>query len=358
MQYKLSILSLVSAVILLGGCGENSSSNKFDTTIISGKTTLVRAMVCLDENQNQTCDESEVSTITDDEGTYYLEVNNRVEEGSTLLATDGYNTILLQNNRHRLLFNASYSKDEQRTNINTLSTLVHTKIEEGMSYTEAKKYIADKYLLDIDIVLSDPVESVDKDSRLLQISYAAESKASGNVSTSKQRFFFNFFKKEEKPEEEVVVVTETEVDESVSDGSYLDFNVDTYLEQLNTYVESVSSYFDTVYNEIFGEEEAVATDVTREALNGVWFLKNSDTPDSLCAEIDALDNITVYTNDSTDELAIEYDGVNTIDLVYGWSTVETFVISNFTNIAFDVEYSDGTASISKVATLAECKTKL
>ncbi len=395
MKKSTLVVSLIGASLLFNACSD-SAVNETSTTTLSGKTTLARALVCVDSNKNLMCDADEYTTQSDESGLYTLHVDGQLEEGTFIIAKEGYNKVLLENNRNKLTHICAYSKDEVTQNINTMSSIIASKMATGMSYADAKADLSSKYNISENMIVSDPIESASTNERLLQIVHTAQKRMSSSSVQSKERLFFNFFKKSSSSSSvssvaettssssvatssssssidntqntDPVVVTEEQVDATVEDGSYLDFDVDSYIDELNAYFDSVSIYFNDLYDEYFGESnETTALNedetenqipVTRGGLNGVWFLQNDDTVDKLCAVIDSLDNITVYTTDSTDKLAIEYDGNKKIDLVSGWVTVESFDITSFTASSFKVKYSDGTASIAKISSLNECKAKL
>ena len=97
---KLLILSLTT-ILALNSCGSadddksKTTKDKEVTTQVKGKTTLVDATVCVDENRDLVCNEGEIKTISNRKGEYSLTYNGELKEGTTLLSLNGLNKMLL-----------------------------------------------------------------------------------------------------------------------------------------------------------------------------------------------------------------------------------------------------------------------
>ena len=157
-------------------------------------------------------------------------------------------------------------------------------------------------------------------------------------------------------------LSEEEAEEAVNNTDE-DFDFDSYLESISAYIDEMIEYFS---NLLFGDESEVVVDestgnikANRAALNGTWFLSNAETAEKSCAVVDAQDNLILYTTNSTDELALNFDeALQTMELVYGWTTVDTLTLETFHNDTFTASYSAGIVESTKMTTLTTCKTKL
>ena len=97
-------ISLFSIIFLIacGGGGSSPASSKDDgggttppiTKTLSGKTIdglIQNATVCLDINNNETCDTNEPTTTTDENGLFTLDITNTDGE-YTIISTGGIDT--------------------------------------------------------------------------------------------------------------------------------------------------------------------------------------------------------------------------------------------------------------------------
>ena len=365
---------LLAATFIFSGCDSSSNSDETSTssattTSVSGKTTLSKGLVCVDANTNGKCDEGEESTTTSEDGSYTLSLNTAISDGAQLVAQDGQDLILFQNNLHKLYFYASYQSSESATNINAMTTLISQKMAaEGMSYGDAKAYYASKYAISVENIVADPIEMAKTEPNLLKFTNAVEQETVDNAtaksSQAKQRFFLIGGSNPgdtTTQESNTTSVNEGDADAATEDGSYLDFDVDAYLNKLYEYIDAIKNYFLSLYDDYFGDGSTLLPGnaiATREDINGMWFVKN-DKDETSCVEIDALDNFTIYDKTSSDAYTLNYNAdKRELNVEYGFSTVETFILSSFTENTFQATYSDGAVSGTRESDLAACRAKL
>lgn len=175
MKYN-SLFSTLCATLLLSGCGSetNSSAHSVDkptqskkSPSITGYTTLANATLCLDENSDNRCSVNEPTATSSVDGKYTLILDNLPSLGSNILATKGDNLILLKENSDNITLIAPYSDDTNSTNITTLTTLLSQAMKEGLSFNDAKVYIASRYNIDEDLIVANPLETLkDKSTEL------------------------------------------------------------------------------------------------------------------------------------------------------------------------------------------------
>ena len=373
MNSKKYLFSSIIAVGLLSGCNTTSDDTKEQTqsTVksISGQTTLSKGLVCLDVNNNKVCDESEASAQTDVDGSYTLELDTNVEDGTTLIAKDGYNLILQETNLRRLEFYASYQRSEKSSNINTMTTLIYNKMDESLSYKDSKAYFASKYNISNSNIAADPIKVAKSEPTLLQLIRQTEKTKVENAKKDAGSILpASSFRAQDSNSSSTV--TEDEVDATVEEGSYLDFDVDAFLATLQEYFDSIKEYIYSFFttdenvdlNESNGSENIV---ITREVINGIWFIQEDNSTRESCMSIDNLDNLTIYTKDPQDgsevkdEYALEFDEAkSTLDLILAYTSVETFHISESDGNSFKATFSDGSLQGVREESLPICQNKL
>jgi len=289
---SISLISLVA----LAGCS-SSTENSQSSTTVSGTTTLSKAIVCVDENRDNQCNDSETKVQANDEGNYTLKYSGKLAENSSLLAQDGHNLILEKQNLN-LRLKAAYNSEDSTTDINTMSTLIANSIENGSSHSEAKNRIAQKYNLSLDIVDSDPIELLNDDST--QVLFLTTRAIENGVSNS-SKF---------RADANATVITEGDADSALDGIDIFDFDLDAFINRLSEYFDYLKGIFSDYYCELTGscDDFNISKDldsaiVTREALNGVWYLELEGNAES-CVEMDASNNYnlsqTMYEVDGTD----------------------------------------------------------
>ena len=158
MLHKSTIFSsLVVATLIITGCGSSEEAKEDVTkTSVIGKSSLSRATVCIDTNSDMHCNEDEVSTTTNEKGSYKLTYETTPKKGTQLIAEDGFNLITLRGNNGGQVFSGSLDDDASH-NINTFTTLIQERLKDKLSYTEAKKEIAERFNLEADFIDQDPL---------------------------------------------------------------------------------------------------------------------------------------------------------------------------------------------------------
>lgn len=139
------------ALLTLGGCGSGDSPTSpvaatpnppATSSALTGKAIdgyLVGALVCLDQNHNNSCDAGEPSTATDAQGNYRLP-DAGSQLGQTILVTVTPQTKDLS--RPGYVFPASFTLSQIVTesgqqHISPLSTLVSAQMQTGLSQAQA-----------------------------------------------------------------------------------------------------------------------------------------------------------------------------------------------------------------------------
>jgi hypothetical protein len=376
--------ALIASSLIVSGCSEdNLEGNEAiekSVTEISGKTTLSKALVCVDSNSDGACTVSDtIQTEADEKGAYTLKNLDGFATGDTLIAQDGYNLISQTNNRHKFFFKTEVQSGAEDHNINMMtSQIVNYKKSENLdSFQAAVTAKAKLFSLSEEMMVKHPIDDDLKNDEAIQALFlkikSLEEKGSEKNSASLKslKMFFPFPDGDNSSDTETTDNTEStdstdlseeEAEEAVNNTDE-DFDFDSYLESISAYIDEMIEYFS---NLLFGDESEVVVDestgnikANRAALNGTWFLSNAETAEKSCAVVDAQDNLILYTTNSTDELALNFDeALQTMELVYGWTTVDTLTLETFHNDTFTASYSAGIVESTKMTTLTTCKTKL
>jgi hypothetical protein len=139
---KMLKLSLVTSLIFIG-CGGGSGSGNSNSNKINGKVVdgyVKNAKVCVDLNNNFSCDENEPFTYTDENGNYSLEIDNK---DYILISTGGIDT---ETNRPALTM---YSNTKYK-NITPLTSLA-IKLGEDI--------VSEFYNIDKSKIATDPMKN-------------------------------------------------------------------------------------------------------------------------------------------------------------------------------------------------------
>jgi len=138
-------LNTMFSIILLGvlatGCTDkdkntdnNDKKEVIDTTnyisslsgtIDNGLT--INNIVCLDINNNNKCDNSEIHSVADQNGDFTLNINADINKNTQLISFNGLDSNTGLNNN---TFLSSYIYDIKKTNINYYTTLVNSIMDE------------------------------------------------------------------------------------------------------------------------------------------------------------------------------------------------------------------------------------
>ncbi len=325
-SYYLSLL-LVSA-LSFSACDSSSqeeeTQNTFSgTTTISGMTTLSKGFVCIDENRDATCSENEKSVQTEEDGKYSLAYEGVLADGTQLIAEDGYNLILRENNLNRFAFTATYSASEKENNINTLTTFISTRVNKGASYKDAKEGIASKYNMTQEQVVSDPISLIeDEEGKIVFLTiHGIEFDVSQKLKEQANKAAK--FRAQDSNNSNVVI-TEEEADEALIDLSFLDFSINEYTYKLEQYFLDLKNYAlnyivdlkDDVLDGCYFDNNCTEDiNLPREALNGAWYMVGYHA----CMEIDPQDNILFATRDTNESFTLYYREYNSdFTLLSSW----------------------------------------
>jgi len=178
MKLSLPLTIFCSTLILLVGCTEDKTTStpsiSVPKTTIEGVTTLSsgirpesKATVCFDANDNYICDDNEVKTFTDPEGKYSLDVpTSQVKNGKNILAFGG-KSLLPPNESNKMLWSKSYQSEEDDQNINVMSSLIVSEMEncslfdqilQSCGYSDKLDAMVSNYSFAKDVILSHPLE--------------------------------------------------------------------------------------------------------------------------------------------------------------------------------------------------------
>ncbi len=158
---KIFLGSVLLAALMFAGCDSspeqiNSNSDDVKRVSVRGSSSLSKATVCIDLNRDHTCQESEVSTTSAEDGSYELTYVEEGAQDALLLAEYGFNLITLQENSNNMVLLGSLDKNASH-NINTFTTLIEEAIQNDLSYSDAKKYVASRFNLDEMYIDKDPL---------------------------------------------------------------------------------------------------------------------------------------------------------------------------------------------------------
>ena len=375
MQTGLTTLIFLTLLTLFQGCGDDDTKktktkDKNDTnnsiviksSIVVGKTTLSsgmrksnKAIVCLDKNRNNICEQNEAKTFTDPIGNYSL--NAPIEEGDLLLATGGI-SIFPPYKKNTFVFSKIYSTLETEQNINMLSNLIAKKVEnENVDYNASLTSFAKLYdIFERNLLLSFPLDNV-------------------NDNFGDEDDFVHFLSGLEnfvKNNPTLNTPSYDSVEDVIGDLDEFDEGLSDYSDFLEWFNDTDSNDDANDEREIeFDDKNVTQTELLEDNLIGVWFLKS--TSDKLCMFIDTGftglsigDKVTITdTNDKVTNLNLviekKGDDIKSIIFKYGFITTEKININNYrTDYSFTGIYTKDklTVEAQKMSTLNECKRKL
>ena len=153
---KSLIYSILTASLLLTGCGESgsasgstSSSSGSNGNIISGNVAdgyISGAKVCLDVNQNSLCDASEPSVISTANGAYSLDTSGVADASMYPLFVEIGTDAIDEDNNQPVANAYTLSAPTGTHFISPVSTAIHSyMIENNATITDAKAAIATKF---------------------------------------------------------------------------------------------------------------------------------------------------------------------------------------------------------------------
>ena len=325
-----TILLSSALTLLLSACSDNNTSNKQvdekqptqapQKTLVKGQTTLAFARVCVDENSNSRCDEAEVQTKSSAKGDYVLEMDYLLEDGTKVLAEDGYNLVLEENNLNRFRFSSFYNEEESVHNINTITSLLTANTQ------SAKAVLAEALNVDVETILEDPIALASDDDRLfltvrgIEDGYRQQALAHNTTKSAK----YSPSRAAQKDS-----YTTPALEDSLSfleDGTFLNFNVAEYFLRLELKIKDFFSDIRNLIASQLGFEKL--SDVPREQLNGIWLVQDENISDS-CVVIDNQDQIVTYKNDSSEALSIYFsESTSTLSILIGWQVASELQVSS------------------------------
>lgn len=373
MKFSSTLLILLATATLFQGCGETEEAVAADTqTVIDGSTTLASGLrseskttVCLDLNDNQTCDEDEPVTETDLSGRYSFTVPGSVEDGMVLIVQDGMNILPLPEGveHENLKFYKSYQNSESSQNINILSTLIVNEMVQNPdnSYSEIKDNIANTYSIDPAVANTDPLYTGgDFLKRVIGLQVLVYEQNATQIQSSPALFRATAQQDETLP-------TSDELDTFVTDNAgYLD----AFLATLGEYIDALLAWYDSLWaddEEIIVEVPVVdqpeIMPITRDALNGVWYIIDA-SGDKTCSYIKDNDDISVTEADgATTDLSLTYiqnDELASMELSLSFFSVDTIVFTEYkSDYTFKGHYASDNETLSgeKVSSLDTCKSE-
>lgn len=388
MKLSITLSALLSSIVLFQGCSngtteETSTPATSTTTVISGTTTRLssplnsaqKAVVCLDKNVNDSCDEDEPQTYTNASGEYELSVDGSVEDGEILLVTGGLNLLPTDAN---ITLSKVYMSEEGAQNINAMSTVIADDLQQNPNHTyhDSLAQSAAEYNFSTDTMLSNPIENANNilgDGRAYATAVSAmEIILNGRHHSSAQRSALR------------ATAAETNTTtEAAPTGDELNSVINEYSTMFNDYFTSVSEYFSSLatdledwYNSIVSGEEAggttppvvtppvedvVTIEITRALLDGVWYIIDQ-SGDKTCSLIASNGYMSVTEADgTTTELTMTYDNTRkSMQLSVGWITADTIMLTEYrSDGTFDGYYSSDNETLTgeKMDSLAVCKSE-
>ncbi len=393
MKLSLTLSLFIGMATLFQGCSDTDTSyvaqpaDKVETTI-SGSTTLssgfkseTKATVCLDENNDQECNEDEVSTQTDEHGQYTLVLDHEVKDGALLIAEGGLSRLprdVNSSNVNTLALYKYYSSDEGNNaqNINPMSTVIVNDLIDNNSidYKDTLSNIANKYDFDEDRLLDDPI-----DVSTTWYSWFTDGPEFFEKVAALEIYLMKAQEAAKSPIRKATAQTTSPTDEELDtiieeNQSLFDEYLIAFQEYLDTLSQSLSDWYDAWTQEEaaqppVAEEPPVANPpaatqqpITRDVLNGVWYIIDK-SGDKTCSYISSDDKISVTEADgATTNLTLTYKQINTdsasILLKLGFFTADTIVFDKFmSDNSFDGHYtSDGeTLKGVEMNSIANCK---
>ena len=246
--------SVFLAALIFTGCSsspEQVSSNSDDTERVSvrGSSSLAKATVCIDLNRDNSCQESEASTTSAEDGSYEL---TYVEEGTHeayLVAEGGFNLITLQENSSNMVLLGSLDENASH-NINTFTTLIEEAVQNNMSYSEAKRYVASSFNLDETYIDEDPLtllEETQTQDYFLTLRSIEDQQVQESDSIDEYIQAFQNRAPLRSVELNSSVITMDEAVEAVNDSDIYDFDLEGYLQRLSDlfadFFHNLLSYF-------------------------------------------------------------------------------------------------------------------
>ena len=357
--------TLLSTTLLLflTACSDTEDVEKTEPTKqvtktqhISGKSTLSSAHICLDINANSACDEDDITTTADAAGNYTLTYSEAVEEGTLIIAEDGYNLILEQNNNRRFRFISQVNAALAPNNINTISSLITQLMQErGYTLTDAKQYLADTYNLEIDDILRDPIVLAQEERtallllvRGIEAGYANRNETTASKSARRAASSGSY-----------VTPTLEASSEYLVDGNYLVYDLRTYISRIflriDRFYDEVRYFLVDTFSLCIWECPS-GSYLSHSELAGTWFVHPQYNEEDFCVEIDLQDNYLEHHSEGQSLYSIFFAEIsNTISIIDGWDIHDSFAVSSYGDSNnFDLAHGNRNYRYARMENLDAC----
>ena len=289
----IKIFTIISLFFIFNGCNSssNKNTNKEDIqqskkTTIKGASTLAKATVCIDENSDNFCNESEPQTLSDEKGNYSLLYDGEVAEATTILAQGGDNLNLLEENKAKLMLKASFLNGKEGTNLNTFTTFIATRVNKGLTHQKAKEAVANKYGVDVNHIEKNPLDFLE-DKKNKNIFLTLRAIEDNIIHSKKKKFSASSLKLDAN---ENLIITEEEADEALFNFDIFDFDLLTFRNNLaNVFILGITSIGNFLECTILGDcplsdinmtkptpeaNDTLSEDfVSKYEMSGVWYDK-------------------------------------------------------------------------------------
>ena len=256
-ENKLIWGSLITVTLLFTGCGsdentiEKASGSDVSPVFVIAKSTLANATVCIDSNMDAQCQVDEVQTKSSDDGSFELSYDVENYTNAQLIAQDGFNLITLRENSGETVVVGSLDEASSH-NINTLTTLIQEAVGTGLSYDEAKKYVASRYNLESDYIDLDPLELLKDQERQAYFLSIRAMEIYSEVEERHQNVLLDDFisqpallnlqsRRSSVRQDAAEPISIEDADTAISNTNIFDFDLDAYLQRLS---ELISGFFD------------------------------------------------------------------------------------------------------------------
>jgi hypothetical protein len=307
-------LSLICTTLLLVGCGDSNSTSEVDNTektasqrtLVSGETTLANAQGCLDTNNNKNCDVDETQFETSYEGAYEVTHEGELQEGTTILLGKGYNLLLQEENS--LMTMLSNYENSATNNINTFTTLIAQKIEQGKSLDEALQEVAQHFDFKSERLLEHPLSDLTSD----------EGKKYFLTLRAIEDYYLN--SQDSKRRAVSTVITQDDADRALLSTDIFAFDMSEYKFKLKMVLLNFAAKISAALNirEKLPFSSPIVPTLPREELNGVWY----NTAHASCNTIDSNKRFVKYdVNNTITDYYINYTAISTYYLALDWEQI-------------------------------------
>ncbi len=364
-----SIMLSTTVALFLVGCSDTdkeeverpSTLQQSAPIFVSGQTTLASAKVCLDINHNAQCDEDDLATIADATGHYTIESSEAITADTLLIAEDGYNLILEQNNNGRFRFVSLYDEALSENNINTITSLLTQLVNErDLSNEEAQVYLAERYEIDRQELLDDPIVLAgEQKETLLLLVHGIESGYAEAMNTSSRRSVL----RAAATETTYVTPNLEDTEDFLSDGSYLSYDVGTYMTRVSlkieTFLDEVRYFLVDTFSLCIWYCPS-GSQLKHEVLAGVWYVHPQFEGEDLCVEIDAQDNYLEHHDEGNRLYSIYFSEINNkISIIDGWDVLETHAIVGYDDAnRFDLGSDNNASRYTRMENLNACEERV